>query len=95
VNSLLTGNFTGNFSILRLYGPISEQESAVLQSLLGQFPTQINRENISVNREYFASNREFATGMPFKATFAVSNEQVRTDRSWEAGGRIVAAAIED
>jgi hypothetical protein len=56
---LLTGNFTGNFAILVSLKPISLQETAVLQRLLAQFPTQINRENISKNRDFLANNREF------------------------------------
>ncbi len=35
------------------------RETAVLQPLLEQFPTQINRENILGNRESFSGNREF------------------------------------
>jgi hypothetical protein len=31
----------------------------VPQSLLGKFPTQINRENILKNREVLSDNREF------------------------------------
>ena len=52
-NSLLTGNFTGNFAGSRASRPMSEQETSVLQSLLKQFPTQTNRENILRNREFF------------------------------------------
>jgi hypothetical protein len=59
-NSLLTGNFTGNFAISGLREPIPEQETAALQRFPEQFPTQINRENISRNREFFGGNREFA-----------------------------------
>jgi len=58
-NSLVSGNFTGNFAILVSQKPISLQETAVLQRLLAQFPAQINRENISKNREFLAVNREF------------------------------------
>jgi hypothetical protein len=32
----------------------------VLQPLVGQFPTQINRENILKNREFETKNRELA-----------------------------------
>jgi hypothetical protein len=46
-NSLLTGNFTGNFAILGPRDALLEPEVVVLQALLGQFPTQINREIIS------------------------------------------------
>src|SRR5258708_21089072 len=49
-NSLLTGNFTGNFAISGLQDAVSTQEAAVPQPLLAQFPTRINRENISKNR---------------------------------------------
>ncbi len=58
-NSLLTGNFTGKIAVSGLLRPISWQEAAVPQRLLAQFPTQINRENISKNREFLAVNREF------------------------------------
>jgi hypothetical protein len=58
-NSLLTGNFTGNFAILGLRDAIWYQETAALQPLLEQFPTQTNRENILRNREFLAGNREF------------------------------------
>jgi len=34
-------------------------EVALLQRLLAQFPTQINRENILKNREFPVENREF------------------------------------
>jgi hypothetical protein len=51
-NSLLTGNFTGNFAIPRPLETILEQETAVPQRLFGQFPMQINRENISKIREF-------------------------------------------
>jgi hypothetical protein len=34
--------------------------NAAPQSLFAQFPTQINRENISKNREFFAGIREFS-----------------------------------
>jgi hypothetical protein len=50
-NSLLTGNFTGNFAISGLEDRISEQETAVLQRFFSQFPTKFNRENIFENRE--------------------------------------------
>ena len=59
-NSLLTGKRTGNFAISGLPRPISLQETAAPQSLLGEFPTQINRENILKNREFFAGIREFS-----------------------------------
>jgi hypothetical protein len=57
-NSLLTGNFTGNFAILRLRSPKPDREMAALQRLFAKFPTQTNRENISGNRELFLSIRE-------------------------------------
>ena len=58
-NSLVSGNFTGNFVILGPWDLIPLQETAVLQRLVAQFPTRINRENISKNREFFAGIREF------------------------------------
>src|SRR6266853_162911 len=68
-DSLLTGNFTGNFAILGVEADFSEQEAAVPQRLFEQFPTQTSREDISGNREYFTQNREFCllngkTAMP-------------------------------
>jgi hypothetical protein len=59
-NSLLTGNFTGKIAGSGRLGPISWQEAAVPQRLLAQFPTQINRENISKNRVFTSKNREFS-----------------------------------
>jgi hypothetical protein len=47
VNSLLTGNLTGNFSIAGHSETILEQETAVLQGLFAKFPIQTNREIIS------------------------------------------------
>jgi hypothetical protein len=58
-NSLLTGNFTGNFAISGPQDRISEQETAALQRLFVKFPTEINRENLSKNRDFSADNREF------------------------------------
>jgi hypothetical protein len=58
-NSLLTGNFTGNFAILGLSGADEEQKSAVPQRFFFEFPTQGNREIILDNREFFRVNREF------------------------------------
>ena len=60
-NSLLTGNYTGNFAISGLRELTPGQEIALLQALLGKFPTQINRENISRNRKFLAGNREFCS----------------------------------
>ena len=42
-NSLVSGNFTGNFAISGLREPIPEQETAALQRFPQQFPKQINR----------------------------------------------------
>src|SRR5258706_8409293 len=58
-NSLVSGNFTGNFAILRLRDTIWYQETAALQPVLEEFPTQINSENILGNSESFPGNREF------------------------------------
>jgi hypothetical protein len=58
-NSLLSGKLTGNFAIFGLLEAISVRKAPVPQSLLGKFPTQINRENILKNREVLSGNREF------------------------------------
>ena len=58
-NSLVSGNFTGNFAILGLRDTITCQETAALQPLLEQFPTQINSENILRISELFRKNSEF------------------------------------
>jgi len=58
-NSLVSGNFTGNFAISGLLQPIPEQETAALQHFPEQFPKQINRENISRIREFLRDNRVF------------------------------------
>ena len=50
--SLVSGNFTGNFAILGLRDTITCQETATLQPLLEQFPTQIISENILKNSEF-------------------------------------------
>jgi hypothetical protein len=58
-NSLVSGNFTGNFAISGLRQLIPEQETAALQHFPEQFPKQINRENISRIREFLRDNRVF------------------------------------
>ena len=57
-NSLLTGNFTGNFAKSDLQDGFILQETPVLQPFLSLFPTQNNREKIRENREFFQNNRE-------------------------------------
>jgi len=57
-NSLVSGNFTGNFAILGLRDTILCQETAALQPLLEQFPTQIISENILENSEFSNGIRE-------------------------------------
>jgi hypothetical protein len=57
-NSLLTGNFTGNFANFGLQDLSTLQEAPVPQPFLSQFPTQKNREEIRKNREFFQNNRE-------------------------------------
>jgi hypothetical protein len=59
-NSLLSGNLTGNSANLGLWRPFLIQETAVLQPLIEQFPTQINREIISEIRVFKSKNREFS-----------------------------------
>jgi hypothetical protein len=58
-NSLVSGNFTGNFAISGLRQLIPEQETAALRHFPEQFPKQINRENISRIREFLRDNRVF------------------------------------
>jgi hypothetical protein len=52
-NSLVSGNFTGNFAIPGLRDTMEDQETAALQPLPEQFPAQIIRENILRIREFF------------------------------------------
>ncbi len=49
----------GNFAISDVSEAVSQRKVAVPQRLFEQFPTQINRENISKNREFLAVNRGF------------------------------------
>jgi hypothetical protein len=58
-NTLLTGNFTGNFALLRINRRSPAQETSVSQAYLAKFPTQINRENFSKNSDRKLKNREF------------------------------------
>jgi hypothetical protein len=50
--SLLSGNLTGNSAILRHLETVLAQETAALQPLIEQFPTQAIREIISGNRDF-------------------------------------------
>src|ERR1700687_1474608 len=50
---------TGNFTISGVQDTHLRRKDAVPQRLFAQFPTRINRENISKNREFFAGIREF------------------------------------
>jgi hypothetical protein len=54
----VSGNFTGNFAILGLRDTLWYQETAALQPLLEQFPTQIIRENILRIREFLNGIRK-------------------------------------
>jgi hypothetical protein len=45
-NSLQTGNFTGKFEIWACQETSSKQEIPALQAFLGEFPGQVNRENL-------------------------------------------------
>ena len=58
-NSLLTGNLTGNFSILCLPRPFRRPVGEQIQTLAAKFPTQWNREFFQQNRELFLKNRDF------------------------------------
>ena len=57
-NSLLTGNFTGNFAIQGYGSRFGSWKTAVPQPLIHQFPTQINRERISRNSKFLPGNRD-------------------------------------
>jgi hypothetical protein len=73
IDSLLTGNFTGNFAILARRDRAFWPESAALQPLLRRFPIQPNREIFSGNREFSSCNREcrwYAGKRPFLAHFS-------------------------
>jgi hypothetical protein len=91
-NSLLTGNLTGNFAISTLLQAISEQKTPVPQPLLGKFPTQINRENITRNREFFAGIRELAGGEPHRPTRARGSSS-EVQRSRQAAGDAAGSAL--
>jgi hypothetical protein len=84
--SLLSGNLTGNFVILRHLETVLEQKTVVPQGLLRQFPTQVNRENISTNRELFAGIRELLSIRRHSRNFlhacflAVRTRSVLTDK---------------
>jgi hypothetical protein len=57
--SLLSGNLTGNFAILRHLETVLAQKPAVLQPLIEQFPTQINRENYFGDQGIFIRQQGF------------------------------------
>jgi hypothetical protein len=57
-NSLLTGNFTGNFAIFSPLRRLSTRKAAVPQGLFAKFPKRTNREIFPGNREFFGVNRE-------------------------------------
>ena len=59
--TLLTGNFAGNFAFLGLWERCVGQETPVPQAILDEFPTRINRENISKNWEFLGNIRDFDT----------------------------------
>jgi hypothetical protein len=59
MNSLLTGNFTGKFTISSLKAAILEHETAVLQGLFSRFPKRTIREIFPKSREFQTDNRDF------------------------------------
>jgi hypothetical protein len=69
-DSLASGNFTGNFAILGPRDTIWYQETAALQPLLEQFPTQIIRGNILGIKEFLNGIRELGK-RPFLAHLSV------------------------
>ncbi len=60
VNSLRTGNLTGNFSNLGLFLQFSLLINQQIQMLAAKFPSKWNREFFCRNRELFLPNREFS-----------------------------------
>jgi hypothetical protein len=67
-NSLLSGNLTGNFTILGGQPPSSSLETAAMRAFVSQFPTQTNREIILGNRDVLTKNREFYVQMSITNT---------------------------
>ena len=58
-NSLLTGNFTGNFAILELREETSTSDRPVSQPLLSFFATQADREIFLQEQGILVSNRGY------------------------------------
>jgi hypothetical protein len=58
LNSLVTGNFTGNFAILQSGQPQLRSESLGPQVFLAKFPKKITGYFFSDNREFFLANSE-------------------------------------
>jgi hypothetical protein len=91
--SLLTGNFTGNFAIIWPYGRYEQQETTVLQPLPERFPTEPIRENSSINRERKTQSREWRPRQckrPFLAYLICSrlDLQMREEPDEQKGPRI-------
>lgn len=63
-DSLVRGNLSGKYQIFRLWGQLSEQNTAVVRRLVDQFPMKFNKENISWIREMFDRNSEFYGSNP-------------------------------
>jgi hypothetical protein len=55
------GNFTGNSDVSGLQNAMLTRKVAAPQPHLAQFPTRINRENISESRDFLRGNREIRT----------------------------------
>jgi hypothetical protein len=75
-NSLISGNFTGNFAILVSQKPISLHQTAVLQPFFVKFPTRIIRENNFKNKEFLNGIRE-SRNPRIKSPLTVGGQQYR------------------
>src|ERR1700722_12930976 len=89
--SLLSGNFTGNFAILRHLEKVLEQETAAPQSLFAQFPTQLTGKIFQRTRNFLQ-----VSGNSGSRRYTILRAQVarcRTDRiscraDWSAVGSV-------
>jgi hypothetical protein len=87
INSLLTGNFTGNFAIIRSHGRYEQQETTLLQPFPERFPAESIRENSLTNRERKTQSRErrprqsHEFNVSAKTASAISSALMREDCS--------------
>jgi len=67
VNSLQTGNFTGNFGIYAQLLRFSVTQAAVASMKTGKFPKQPNRELESRYKEFKTTIRDLFVALPWHA----------------------------